>query len=318
MPDGSVGASVPKLILILSENWTLVPPQDVRGLVRMAVEAEGAGFDGVMVSEHIVLGRGADSEGVPANIRDYALPGNQDPATPWPSSIVLLSAVAAATTRLRLVAGAIIPPLRHPLALAKELATLDLLSEGRLVVHPTVSWHEAEYEALGVPFRSRGRLLDEHLAAWQVLWRESPAAFDGEHYSFSDVYLEPKPYRETGPTLWFGGSSLHDRLLQRLVRYGRGFNPLGSPTPEDLERLSAAMRAAGRDPAELELVGGTRGRFEDATGTASLAGALESIPAQVERGFTTICIKPNQFIDDPDEIGRFCREAVERVEAMGR
>jgi probable F420-dependent oxidoreductase len=307
---------VTKLILILSENWTLVSPRDLRGFVRMAVEAEEAGFDGVMVSEHVVLGRGSDSEGLPANPRDYALPGNQEPSTPWPSSIVLLSAVAAVTTRLRLVAGAIIPPLRHPLGLAKDLATLDLLSEGRLVVQPTVSWHEAEYEALGVPFRRRGRLLDEHLAAWDVLWRDSPASFHGEHYHFDNVYLEPKPYRETGPVLWFGGSSLHDRLLRRLVRYGSGFNPLGSPAPEELERLAGAMREAGRDPEELELVGGTRGRFPDEVRRASLAEALESVPAQLERGFTTICIKPNQFVDDPSEIAAFCREAVARVGAM--
>jgi probable F420-dependent oxidoreductase len=307
---------VPKLILILSENWTLVSPRDLRTLVRIAVEAEDAGFDGVMVSEHVVLGRGSDSEGLPTNPRDYALPGNQDPATPWPSSIVLLSAVAAATTRLRLVAGAIIPPLRHPLGLAKDLATLDVLAEGRLVVQPTVSWHDSEYEALAVPFRRRGRLLDEHLAAWDVLWRDSPASFHGEHYRFDEVYLEPKPYRDTGPVLWFGGSSLHDRLLGRLVRYGSGFNPLGSASDEELEHLAAAMREAGRDPAELELVGGTRGRFPDARSPASLAEALESVPAQLERGFTTVCIKPNQFVDHPSEIGPFCREAVERVEAL--
>ena len=131
------------------------------------MHAEDAGFDAVMVSEHVVLGPDAEADGLPSNPRDYALPGNQDPAMPWPSSLVLLSAVAAATTRLRLVAGAIIPPLRHPLLLAKDLATLDLLSEGRLVVQPTVSWHRAEYDALGVPFGSRGALLDEHLAAWE-------------------------------------------------------------------------------------------------------------------------------------------------------
>jgi Luciferase-like monooxygenase len=184
------------------------------------------------------------------------------------------------------------------------------------VVQPTVSWHAAEYEALGVPFRRRGRLLDEHLAAWDVLWRDSPASFHGEHYRFDDVYLEPKPYRETGPVLWFGGSSLHDRLLQRLVRYGSGFNPLGSPAPGELERLAQAMHEADRDPGELELVGGTRGRFPDEVRPASLAEALESVPAQLERGFTTICIKPNQFVDDPSEIAAFCCEAVARVEAM--
>ena len=306
----------PKLILILSENWTLTSPRDLPALVRFAVEAEDAGFDAVMVSEHVVLGPGADAGGLPPNPRDYALPGNQDPATPWPDPLVLLSAVAAATTRLRLVAGAIIPPLRHPLLLAKALATLDLLSEGRLVVQPTVSWHRAEFEALGVPFEERGEMLDEHLAAWRLLWSESPASFQGKHYRFADVYLEPKPFRPDGPPLWFGGSSLHDRLLRRLVAHGRGFNPLGSPKPEELERLRAALSDAGRDVSELELIGGTRGIFPDSTGVAGLARALESIPEQVERGFTAICIKPSQFTDEAAEVGPLCREVVARVAAL--
>ncbi|KOG86988.1 F420-dependent oxidoreductase family protein, partial [Streptomyces varsoviensis] len=89
---------------------------------------------------------------------------------------------------------AVLAPLRHPLLLAKELATLDLLSKGRLVVLPTVSWSEDEYAALQVPFARRGRLLDEHLAAWQRLWEPGPASFEGEHYRFHDVWLEPKPY----------------------------------------------------------------------------------------------------------------------------
>ncbi|MGZ5295674.1 MAG: TIGR03619 family F420-dependent LLM class oxidoreductase [Actinomycetota bacterium] len=304
------------LILILSENWTMTSPRDLPSLVRFAVEAEGAGFDAVMVSEHVVLGPDAGSHGPPANPRDYALPGNQDPSTPWPSSLVLLSALAAVTTRLRLVAGAIIPPLRHPLLLAKDLATLDLLSQGRLVVQPTVSWHRAEYEALGVPFTSRGALLDEHLAAWRVLWRDTPASFEGAHYRFHDVFLEPKPFRPEGPTLWFGGSSLHERLLRRIVTYGQGFNPLGRPTSEELGRLRSAMSGAGRSIDELEMVGGTRGAFPDPTSVADLEHALSSIPEQVASGFTSICIKPSQFIDDPARIGAFCREVVGRVAAL--
>jgi probable F420-dependent oxidoreductase len=282
----------------------------------MAVEAEESGFDAVMVSEHVVLGQGADAKGVPENPRDYALPGNQDPSTPWPDALTLLAAVASATSRLRLVASSIFSPLRPPLLLAKQLATLDLFSEGRLVVQPTVSWHRPEYEALGVPFERRGELLDEHLAAWSVLWRETPASFEGRHYRFAEVSLEPKPLREQGPALWFGGETMHDRLLRRLVGYGSGFNPLGTPSDEDLERLRSAMVAAGRDPVELEMVGGTRGRFADADGVADLGEALASIPTQLERGFSTICMKPSQFIDDPNEIGPFCRDVVQRVDAL--
>jgi probable F420-dependent oxidoreductase len=310
--------TAPRLVLVLSENWTMVPPRDAPALVRMAVEAEDAGFDAVMVSEHIVLGPGADAEGVAANPREYALPGNQDPATPWPHSLMLLAAIAARTTLLRLAASAVIAPLRHPLLLAKELATLDLLSEGRLVVQPTVSWHRPEYEALDVDWRARGSLLDEHLAAWEVLWRDTPASFEGRHYRFRDAYFEPKAYRADGPRLWFGGSSLHDRLLRRLVRYGHGFNPLGAVSDDDLGRLREALAAAGRDPDGLELVGGTRGVFPDASSVAPLEPALERIPDQVRRGFTTICIKPSQFLDDPAELGGWCRRVVERVDELTR
>jgi probable F420-dependent oxidoreductase len=306
----------PKLILILSENWTIASPRDLRQLVNFAVEAEEAGFDGVMVSEHIVLASGSHADGLPGNPREYALPRNQDPRMPWPSSLILLGAIAAATTRMRLIAGALIAPLRHPLVLAKQLATLDLLAEGRLVVQPTVSWHRAEYEALGVPFDERGDLLDEHLAAWDVLWRETPAYFQGRHYRFSDVYLEPKPYRPSGPVLWFGGSSVHERLLHRLVQHGQGFNPLGSPTPEDLERLDRAMAEAGKDMRELEMIGGTRGTFTDSTGVADLDKALASIQPQLAQGFTSFCIKPSQFTDDPAQVGPLCREIVARVSAL--
>jgi len=303
----------PRLVLILSENHTLVPPRDLPALVRVAVEAEEAGFEAVMVSEHVVLGRGAAEHGVMANPRDYALPGNQDPATPWPDPVVVLSAVAAATSRVRLVASSVIVPLRHPLLLAKQLATLDLLSRGRLVVQPTVSWHRAEFDALGVPFERRGELLDEHLAAWSELWRGSPASFSGEHYRFEDVWLEPKPFRPEGPRLWFGGETLHPRLLRRLVRYGSGFNPLGRPSSEDLSRLRDALEEAGRDPDGIELVGGTRGTFPSPGAVADLGEALASIPKQVAAGFTTICVKPSQFTDDPADVPRLLREIGERV-----
>jgi len=198
----------PRMCLILSENWTMTSGRDLPSLVRWAREAEDAGFDSVMISEHIVLGPAAGANGIMPNPREYALPGNQDPATPWPSSLVLLSAIAAVTERVRLVAGAVIAPLRHPLLIARELGSLDLLSGGRLVVLPTVSWLEEEYAALGVPFRSRGDLLDEHLEAWAMLWRDTPASYSGAHYSFRDVYFEPKAFRPEGPALWLGGAGM--------------------------------------------------------------------------------------------------------------
>ena len=307
-------AGGPRLILVLTENWTIIPPDDPIALVGLAREAEAAGVDAVMLSEHVVLGGDAAADGLMSNPREYALPGNQDPATSWPSSVVLLGAIAAATTRLRLVAGAILAPLRHPLLLARELGTLDLLSRGRLVVLPSVGWHEPEYEALGVDFRRRGRLLDEQLAIWSELWRGSPTSFAGDYYQFNDVWLEPKAFRPTGPRLWFGGGSVHTALVRRLAAYGSGYNPLGTIPDEQLARLADGLRAAGHDPTEIEMVGGLRGSFPDDESTADLAEAIEdAVPRQLARGFSSFCFKPNQFIDDAADWGELCREAVARV-----
>jgi probable F420-dependent oxidoreductase len=308
----------PRLVLVLSENWTLVSPRELRALVRVAREAEDAGIDGVMLSEHIVLGRSAGAKGIMGNPRDYAAPGNQDPGTPWPDSLVLMSAIGAVTTRLRLIGAAIIAPLRHPLLLAHQLATLDLLSEGRMVVQPTVSWHRDEYEALGVPFEQRGALLDEHLSAWSVLWRETPASFDGGHYRFEDVYLEPKPFRPQGPWLWFGGQTISSWIVRRLVAHGHGFHPFGQPTREEMEPLRLAMSAAGRDFAELEVVGGIRPRFPDDSSPGNLDEAADAIPALLDDGYTTICFKPSQYTDELSEVGALCRRLVQRVDALAR
>ena len=223
---------------------------------------------------------------------------------------MLLSAIAAATSKIRLVAGAIISPLRHPLALAKDLATLDRLSGGRLVVQPTVSWHRDEYDALGVPFGQRGEILDEQLEIWAKAWQDQPFSYSGNHFSFCDVWLEPQPARPGGPALWFGGSSLHPRLLARIKRYGSGFNPLGTPTEADL----LALQEAGCGPDAIEYVGGTRGLFSGPDGVADLGQALAGIPAQQARGFGTFCIKPSQFLDDTALIGPFCDDLVRRID----
>jgi probable F420-dependent oxidoreductase len=303
------------MLLILSENWTLTSGRDLPTLVRWAREAEDAGFDAVMISEHVVLGPDAGARGVMGNPRGYALPGNQDPYTAWPNSLMLLSAIAPVTSRIRLVAGAILAPLRHPLLLARELGTLDLLSEGRLVVQPTVSWSRDEYAALGVPFERRGRILDEQLEILDLLWRRSPLSHHGESFDFEDVYLEPKAYRPDGPRMWFGGQKMHDRLLERLVRYGHGFHPLGEPSADDISTLHAGLVAAGRAPEEVELIGGTRAVFPDDDSCADLGAAMADIPAQIERGFTTFCVKPSQFTDDPDGVAALCREVMRRAES---
>lgn len=300
----------PQILLILTENETIVDRHDLATLVDWAVLAEEVGVGGVMLSDHLTLGPGAGALGREPNPRAYAMPGNQDPETPWPDSIVLASAIAARTSTLRLFLGAIIAPLRHPVQLAKQLASLDVLSAGRLIVQPTVSWHRDEYEHLGVSFEDRGRILDEHLAIWTRVWRDSPASFAGDFFAFDDLYLEPKPARPGGPELWFGGQRLSEPIARRLVEHGSGFHPLGEPAPEELDEIRRRFAAAGRDFDELEKVGGIRAVFPDDDSPSSLADGLASIPPQIERGYTTFCVKPNQFIDTAAEFEPFVRELV--------
>lgn len=302
-----------RLIMVLTENWTIASSRDLRGLVRLTQEAEAAGIDAVMLSDHLVLGPSAGATGRPFNSKEYAAPGNQDPATPWPDSVVLMSAIASATERLRIIAGAIIAPLRHPILLAHQLAALDLLSEGRLVVQPTVSWHEEEYAALGVPFAERGARLDEHLAAWNALWTQTPASFAGKHYAFAEVYMEPKPFRPEGPRLWFGGTQISRFIVRRIVEHGHGFHPFGQPSAIDMQPLRNALSAAGRSIAEIEIVGGLRPTFTDAHRPADLAMAFETVPWQLEQGYTSICFNPSQYVDDLTAAPDLCRQLVRRL-----
>ena len=302
--------------MILTENHTLVAPDDLDGLVRLAVMAEEAGFDAVMLSEHLALGPSSNEFGAPTNPRAYAAPGNQDPHMSWPSSPILAAAVAQATERVRIVLGAIIAPLRHPVLLAKELATLDRLSHGRLVVQPTVSWHADEYAALGVPFEHRGAILDECLEAMHRLWGPAPASSEGDWFSFSDVYSEPRCHRPGGPVMWFGGQHMHRGVLERLVKYGSGFHPFGSPTADDLAKLDAGMTAAGRDIAELEMIGGTRATFTGADDVADVVASMATFADQLAAGYTTFCMKPSQHTDHIDEVPAICRQMVDHLQRV--
>ena len=307
--------------MILSENWTLTSGRDLPELVRWAQVAEDTGFDAVMISEHVVLGPDASVNGVMGNPRDYAMPGNQDPEMPWPNSLLLLAAMASVTQRLRLVAGAIIAPLRHPLLLARELGTLDLISEGRLVVQPTVSWSRTSTPRSGSTFTKRGKILDEQLEIMGLAWQGSPFSYSGEHFAFEDVRLSPRCLSPRWPTAVVrrAGGELR-RCCGGWSGYGHGFHPVGRVVrrgPRQARRRG--WPEAGRDIADLELIGGTRAVFpDDDSRRRSRRGRWSRIREQLEQGFTTFCVKPSQFIDDAAELPAFCRDVVRRAEAMTR
>lgn len=304
-----------KSILLMDENWEIYSGRELPKLVNAAKIAEDAGIDYVALSEHIVMGPSCGMGGLKFNPREFHMPGNQSPLTPHPSSLMLLAAMAAITTRIKVMAFAVIPPLHHPLSMAKQLATLDLFSQGRFAVTPTVGWQEEEYRALGVPFDKRGKMLDEHLEIWHKVWAETPASHAGEHYSFDEVYFEPKPWRPEGPEIWIAGDKLHPAALRRIAKYGDAFAPLSLLPHEDMARINEAMAEAGRDPKTLDFICFIRGEFKSATGPADIDQALKAIPNQVEHGSTTFLFKPDQFIDSPDQLEDLCRYVVAHLKA---
>jgi len=217
-------------------------------LLDLAVVADQAGVDTVVVVDHVVLG--GDLSGYPYG------PFPSAPDGPWLEPLTCLAAIAGRTTRVRLMTGVLIAPLRPPALLAKTAATLDVISGGRLDLGVGTGWLAKEYEAAGLDFKQRGRLLDDALDACAALWGDGPTAFDSPRLRFTDVYCDPPPRQPGGIPFWIGGY-LHDRNLARLVRRCSGWIP--SPTSRradiaaGIDRLDAALTAAGRDPAEVRV-----------------------------------------------------------------
>ena len=169
--------------------------------------------------------------------------------------------VAGATERLRLVTSVLVLPYRNPVLTAKMVASLDVLSGGRLTLGVGVGWLKEEFEALDSPdFERRGAVTDEWIAIFKQLWSRSPASFSGQFYRYADIRSEPFPLQKPHPPLWVGG---HSRAaLRRTARHGDGWHPVGaiaaSPLPPQemrahLETLKRMTDAEGRDFSALTI-----------------------------------------------------------------
>ena len=231
-----------------------LPFTDPAPATDLVVAAEEVGFESVWTVEHVVWPHEYDS--VYPYHPSGKMPGT--PEVPIPDPLVWLTWVAAVTTRIRLGTGVMILPLRNPLVLAKQLATLDHLSAGRMELGIGAGWLEEEFEAVGVPFAGRGGRVDEMIDAMRALWSDRSASFSGEVFSFEDVALNPKPYGGSIPIIVGGQSSA---AIRRTVARGDGFYP----GPDSLERIVTALctacEQAGRDPAEIEITAAYPGRF---------------------------------------------------------
>lgn len=216
---------------------------------------ESLGFASVMIADHIVFPMVIKSRYPYTVTGDF--PGGGDAL----EQLSLMAFVAGQTTTLRLVPSVMIVPYRNPVFTAKALATIDVLSKGRVTVGCGVGWMREEFEALGAPdFDRRGAVTDEYLRIFKLLWTASPATFEGRFYRFADLKCLPAPVQKPHPPIWIGGHS--PAAIRRAARLGDGWHPVGANPAvplrpaelrASLDELYRLAEAAGRDPSKLTI-----------------------------------------------------------------
>jgi probable F420-dependent oxidoreductase len=280
----------------------------VAGVLDFARAADAAGVEQLTVSEHVAMG---------PEIVGY--PYGRYPSTPdalWFEPVTLLSAVAAVTRRARLSTSILIGPLRPAVLLAKQLASLDQISGGRLEVGLGTGWQRAEYEACGVPFDGRLQLLDEQVQAMRALWSGAPATFTGERIRFDDLYSLPHPLQPGGVPIWFGLAPSPANIA-RMATYGAGWAPwFGLPSgdaskdvsreaallriAQGRSRIHAALQERKRDPAGFAI----RTMPEPVLGANSfnLDATIESARDYITAGATHLEFAPGLFCQSADAL----------------
>jgi probable F420-dependent oxidoreductase len=250
---------------------------DPARLAARAARAEAVGFEGLWVGDHIALPVSAP-----------------DPADePRLEALVALSFLAAATTTIGLGVGVLIAPQRQPVLAAKQLASIDVLSGGRLTVGIGVGYVEPELEALGASLRNRGAMTDEHVAAMRALWAQQDEPFTGQWASFAGVLQSPPPAQRPGPPIVVGGHA--PAALRRAAAIGDGWFGWAldvGETTDALAHLARACEAVGRDPADLEI-----------TITPPRRCTLADVEQYAAVGVDRLVLQPESFAgDEIDEL----------------
>ena len=222
-------------------------------VTHLATTAERVGLESIWTVEHVVIPVGYEST-YPYD------PSGRIPAPdqmPIPDPLVWLAYAAAVTKKLRLATGIVILPQRHPLYVAKEVATLDVLSNGRLILGIGIGWLEEEFDALGIPFEERAGRTAETVRAMRSLWKDEAEPFEGKYFRWGKLESHPKPVQKPGVPIVVGGHT--ELAARRAARYGDGFFP-GVADDEKLTWLLGIMREEckklGRDPSTIEVTSG--------------------------------------------------------------
>ncbi|MBI4640934.1 MAG: TIGR03619 family F420-dependent LLM class oxidoreductase [Candidatus Tectomicrobia bacterium] len=240
-------------------------------LLEMTREAERLGFDSIWVTDHLIV-----PNDVEIIYREYML-----------EPIVMLSHLAAVTSSMTLGTSVIILPYRNPIIVAKMLATIDILSSGRLIFGAAAGWMEGEFAALEVPFQERGELSDEYLQIIREIWTHEHPQFQGKYFKLEEITTSPMPVQKPRPPIWIGGNS--KRAMRRAVELGDVWHPVGL-APDQIKEGRAYMerlsrrRNLDRVPGQslriglsIEGVSVPAGPYASRTGRTTLRGSLSEV-----------------------------------------
>jgi probable F420-dependent oxidoreductase len=226
---------------------------DGAGVRRFIVGAEEMGFDSLWTGDHFVL-PGRTRSSYPYSWRfDPDLP-ELFPNKRFLEAVVTCGFIGGATKRIEIGVGIFVLPMRNPVQFAKELVTLDVLTQGRLIAGMGAGWLREEFDAMGIPFEERGPRTDEYLAVLRALWSaEQPVSFHGRFFNFADVHCEPLPYTRGGPLIWMGGQTTI--ALKRCAKWASGWHAI-ELTPQEFaehnQRLNEHLAAEGRAPGDVQ------------------------------------------------------------------
>ena len=265
------------------------------GAAELGTVCEEVGLESVWTVEHVVVPTGYTSE-YPYS-RNGRMPGTED--NPIPDPLVWLTWIGAHTTALRLATGILILPQRNPVVLAKEVATLDRLSKGRVTLGIGVGWLREEFDAIGVPFSERAPRTDEHVAVMRAVWSGASVDFDGNFTTLVGANVFPHPAQASVPIV-VGGHSV--AAARRAGRLGDGFFPGKGGCTELEPAMRAAAKEAGRDPDAIEI---TRGGAMD----------RDTVQRMADEGTDRFVIPPLAY-DGPglrDALARFADEVMTKV-----
>jgi probable F420-dependent oxidoreductase len=239
--------------------------------VELVQAGEAAGFESAWTVEHTVIPRGYQS--AYPYTADGKLPGGEGDFV-LPDPLIWMAYVAAATTRINLATGILILPQRNPVICAKQVATLDAMSGGRVLLGVGVGWLKEEFDALGVPFANRGRRTDEYIAAMRALWSQDVPSYHGDYVNFTDAFMRPKPKRGAVPIIIGGQTSPAARRAGRLAQ---GFFPGRGVPVELIDLVRQTAIEHSRDPAEVEI-------------TVSVPDDLTELPRLAGLGVTRVLV----------------------------